>query len=345
MKIVMLGPTGVGKTTYMASVYGELQREVKGFTLRATDREERKNLLELADKVLLGQYPAATNQRSEYKFELRYQGKAVLPITWADYRGGALLETQNSQQARSLAGDLEDADGLMIFCDCQVLAQNANRQKHLARMVRLVSQAVQKLDKPLSLSVILTKSDTITQFSLEMLNPFQGLISAIEASDYIDGALIPIACGKRIVNVHLPLLFTLHSEAKTQLRTNKYRDFCSSSSRAEEYEKLSRGIVGFGRWISDKVRGDMTDREYAERCRKYARDHKQAFDNNLEVIESLDLVVDGLPKVCGGMTLEEYKDLIEEARPVEEARPGRSILSNILSRLNIPAFDPFKAFE
>ncbi|MDJ1182536.1 TRAFAC clade GTPase domain-containing protein [Roseofilum casamattae] len=338
MKIVMLGPTGVGKTTYMASVYGILQRDVKGFTLRATDPEERKNLLELADNVLLGQYPAATNQRSEYQFELRYQGKTVLPITWADYRGGALLETQNSQQARFLAGDLEDADGLMIFCDCQVLAQNANRQKHLARIVRLVSQAVQKLDKPLSLAILLTKSDTIKQFSLEMLNPFQGLISAIEASDCIDGAFIPIACGKRIVNVALPLLFTLHSEAITQLGTSKIMDLYRCLSRAEEYHEKSKGIVGFGRWISDQFKGYATDRQLAASYIQDAMGHGKAFENNLEVIASLNIVVNGLPKVCTGITLKEYKNLIEEARR------GQSIYQ-ISSGLNRPPFDPFKAFE
>ena len=44
MRIVTLGHTAVGKTTYMASLYGALQRSYEGFTLRAKRAADHKHL-------------------------------------------------------------------------------------------------------------------------------------------------------------------------------------------------------------------------------------------------------------------------------------------------------------
>ena len=215
-KIVMLGFTGVGKTTYMGTLYGALQRQTQGFTLKATDSEDRKRLLELADDVLLGKYPPPTSQRSEYEFQLMHEGKEVISFIWSDYRGGALRETQDSDQARFLVQDLRRADGIMIFCDFDALSSKNTRKNQLGRMVALVSNALQKLEKSLSLAIVLTKCDLVDNFSAEMLEPFGGLVSAIEANESIQGAFIPVACGRKMVNVPIPLLFALHAGLLSQ---------------------------------------------------------------------------------------------------------------------------------
>ena len=141
MKIVMVGHNNVGKTTYMASLYCVMQQSINDFCLKAVDSEDRQALLKLADDIQKGKYPLPTDQRSEYKFNLRYQGKDVFPFTWADYRGGAIIQKQDSEQAQLLLEDLKKTDGIMMFCDADALARGNIRSNQLGRMTTLISQA------------------------------------------------------------------------------------------------------------------------------------------------------------------------------------------------------------
>jgi GTPase SAR1 family protein len=51
MKIVMIGNTNVGKTTYMASLYGIMQQQIEGFSLKAVNGNDRSRLHELAQAI------------------------------------------------------------------------------------------------------------------------------------------------------------------------------------------------------------------------------------------------------------------------------------------------------
>ena len=59
MKIVMLGHNGVGKSTYMASVYGAMQERPFDLRLKVKGSGEHKRLLDEASKLRGGIYLAA----------------------------------------------------------------------------------------------------------------------------------------------------------------------------------------------------------------------------------------------------------------------------------------------
>src|SRR5947209_7969630 len=142
MKILMLGHTGVGKTTYMASMYGTLQTQINGFSLRATNSNHHRELLRMSNDIRRSIYPDGTLHRKQYDFSLQYQGRNVFPFEWVDYRGGALVERQrDSEEARRLVSELREVEGIMLFCACDVMAK-ASAARQVGRMMSLVGEAL-----------------------------------------------------------------------------------------------------------------------------------------------------------------------------------------------------------
>lgn len=205
--LVMLGNSGVGKTTYMASLYGEMQREVEGLCLLAINHKDHQNWIHLSDAIRRGHYPLPTDQRNEYEFKLHQRGVEKFHFLWSDYRGESIIHTQDNPQTRSLIDDLCQSEGMMLFCDSTALAEGKSRVNQIARMVNLVSTGLQDHQRALVLSIVLTKVDQVDEFTNAMIMPFMGLIEAIVVGN-IPGAFIPVACGKRVINIPLPLLFT-----------------------------------------------------------------------------------------------------------------------------------------
>lgn len=313
MRIVMLGHTGVGKTTYMASLYGVMQQSIEGFRLRAVQSEDHKGWVALAERIRQGKYPAATDQRQEYDFYLRYEGRKILQFAWADYRGGAIRETQESEQAKSLLQDLKTADGVMLFCDCHALAQGDLRSNQIGRMTALTVQALQELNQPMSLVVILTKNDLVANFQENLLAPLAGLIAAVNASELILGSLIPIACGKELRNVSMPLLFVLHSAVVWQAIT-AYSEVEKHEEQAKIYEKSSQGLIGAVDWIVSKISDEPTYRAKARKEREEANAKQREFEEIQAPALSLYQYVQKLPMFKPELTLSDYIQQLTQIR-------------------------------
>ncbi|MBW4571209.1 MAG: hypothetical protein KME31_25300 [Tolypothrix carrinoi HA7290-LM1] len=311
MRIIMLGHTGVGKTTYMASLYGSMQQSIEGFRLKAVEPENHRRWVEIAEQIQQGKYPALTDQRQEYNFYLRYQGKNILKFAWADYRGGAIRETQESEQAKALLQDLKTADGIMLFCDCNALVQSDTRSNQIGRMTTLASQALRELDRPMSLAIVLTKTDLVVDFQVDLLQSLNGLISAINASDFVLGALLPIACGTQLRNVPMPLLFVLHAAVVFQAATT-YAVLESHEERAKSYEAQSRGFVGVADWVISKISNQETYREMAAKEKKQAVEKQQEFEEIIEPAMSLYNYVQKLPLIKPDLDLNDYARLLSD---------------------------------
>ena len=225
MRIVEIGHTGVGKTTYMAAMYGALQKGIGGFSLRATNPIDHTRLIKLSRHVRRGIYPTPTDQRSEYNFYLQYQGKDVFNFCWADYRGGAIRETQDSDQARLLLRDLKQANGVLMFCDSQALARKNNRSNQIGRMIALISNALQKLDHPLAIAVILTKIDLVDASTLKQM-----------ISQYY--AELSVFCvGKDLYSPHNLLNIWTIGENPLFLEFQKIFNFSKGSSKSSSDKK------------------------------------------------------------------------------------------------------------
>lgn len=339
MKIVMLGHTGVGKTSYMASLYEEMQQRVEGFHLKAGNPQDHPRLIELSKMIRSGTYPSATSHRDEYKFLLRYQGKDVLEFVWADYKGGAITEKkQSSEQAALLEKDLKEADGIMMFCDCDALARDNARGLQIGRMTAMVGRAIQDLDHPFALSIILTKTDLISRFEEPLIKPFSGLMGAINASEWVWGAFIPIACGIQSVNVPMPLLFTLHASVILQAAV--------AAKQTEQYYKLSmewkersQGLSGFIRMAGAVWNGNPTDYQLATCAMQKAAEAYQQYEAIKEPAETLVKYVGKLPAIRTEKHIGTYLD------ELSRIKSGISVNKASTNSFYKTSSDPFDAFK
>ncbi|XHR84683.1 MAG: hypothetical protein ACFKPT_10505 [Gloeotrichia echinulata GP01] len=344
MKIVELGHSGVGKTTYMASMYAALQRKIEGFSLRAIDTDEHTRLCALAENIKIGVYPPRTSQRSDYNFYLQYQGKNVLSFFWADYRGKAIGEkTKDSYEFRALQQDISQADGIIIFFDCNTLAEGDTRTNELRRITALISHTLTGLDHPISLAIVFTKIDLVKKFNVELLEPIKELIEVIEKSDLVSGALIPIACGQKNINVQMPLLYALQAgihfkinSLKKQMEHHKeqirHHEYIANKhgSKASEYQDKSNGIGGQVRdWWRKNIQElptyvDLTNQEQnlAKKAWEEAKCEKEKTEEKLKEYEpliqpayALNSYLKKLPHIEQGKNLKQYLKQMSRFKP------------------------------
>ncbi|OQW92334.1 MAG: hypothetical protein BWK78_02000 [Thiotrichaceae bacterium IS1] len=283
MKIVELGYSGVGKTTYMASMYGTLQEGFGGFKLRTIDHAEHTRLLGLYASIKAGNYPPATSQRNEYDFYLQHGGKDIFQFTWADYRGKAIRETSDSYEAQRLHQDICSADGIMIFFDCKALIKGDAKANEIRRVTALMNKAFQDLNQPISLAIVLTKIDLVEKenFKSGLLEPLKGLIEVVETSNMVSGTLIPVACGIKMINTQMPVLFALQTRVRSTVNmlNEEYKKYASEAESCEEEarkeQKLASGLGGFFRDLGRSILSETTHAELARRNWREAEEKKE----------------------------------------------------------------------
>lgn len=214
MKIVMLGHTGAGKTTYVSLMYREMQDGVAGFQVRARDSRQHDTLLKHARQILRGRYPDPTHQRSVYDLSLFHDGTEVLPFSWRDYRGGALADRSTGTGVGELHADLTTADGIVLFVDAVTLTRDRHATREVRRLTTHVQRALDSRDEVLTPVVVaVTKCDLVDMdapgVTDAILDPFGPLVTAIGATSHIHGTVLPIACGPEPANVVVPVLWSL----------------------------------------------------------------------------------------------------------------------------------------
>jgi energy-coupling factor transporter ATP-binding protein EcfA2 len=329
MKIVMIGNTGVGKTTYMASLYGILQQKIGGFSLQAVNQQDHHNWLDLAKDIPRSRYPSKTSQRGEYDFLLQHQGKEIFTFRWADYRGGAIKEESSSQQAQSLIKDLREADGILMFCDSEAMTKK-NIKAEIRRMTVLLTQALQDIEKPICLSIILSKADSIIRFDEQLITPFEQLITIINASEWAMGAFIPVACSHYFMNVSLPLLFALYGGAYVQAAVTAHIAEQSYNQAVARY-KQSQTFGGGLQWIADKWNGEKTQEEIAIEEYNRSMELAQKYEYIKDPVLALNQYIQHIPTIESSKNIKDYTNACANLKMYEK-------LSGLGNK------DPFAAF-
>ena len=342
LKIVELGNTGVGKTTYMASMYGALKKEIKGFSLEAIDSSVDRELCRLEEEIKSGSYPPPTSESyKSYNFYLRHKGERALSFDWYDYRGAALRERRlQSSDAESLQSDLRQADGIIVFCDCYSLSIRERKCiSDIGRITNLLSDSLLELDRSISLAIMFTKVDLVNTFRPDLLDPLKGLMDCVALNPKVSGALIPVSCGRKMINVQLPLLFAL--QAGVRFKVSSLQSAIEShnqlaedySSKAQDYRVKSSGLGG---WVRDAwkehVEGSipysrLADYRYsdAQRERERAQEKLKAYEPLVGPADALDRYLKSTPRIQSEKTLKEY------TRQLSDIRYG--VLGRLLSRL------------
>ena len=108
----MLTTPKAGKTTFLASYFGNLQRnsfeEAHGYRLEAENVSDGNTLLSMYYGMEAGKFPIGTERHAEFRFSLKVHGlpKPGLRIVWYDYPGEWWVDTpkdQSEKQHRSEA--------------------------------------------------------------------------------------------------------------------------------------------------------------------------------------------------------------------------------------------------
>ena len=267
MRIVMIGHSNVGKTTYMASMYGAMQKGVKGFTLQAAVPDDHARFLKLHAAVRANRYPAPTDQRSQYDFRLCHNGSAVFDFTWVDRRGGAILERSSSWEAGQLVRDLVECDGLLVFCDAAAAVRGDEEANEMERISQLVGKAMADRYKPMPLGLVLTKSDLVLPTDARAEAPLRPLIEAASKNRKLQRATARVACGSAERNVAAPVLFALrHGIRNSAVELDQ--EFTRWNSLAATEEAKSRAWGGWD--VIFKVIGERTWAEEAVISRRIA---------------------------------------------------------------------------
>ncbi|MEM1002941.1 MAG: hypothetical protein AAGH46_09865 [Bacteroidota bacterium] len=301
MKIVMIGHSGVGKTTYIASLYGALQAKNNGFSLRTDVLSDHHKLIGLSEQIKKGVYPDATAIRSEYKFRLYHDSGEDIKFRWADYRGDAVTSEMENEQASKLHKDIRKADGVMLFFDCELLDISRCRNKEkikfsrqLGRIIVLLGKVFNSVKHDIFLSIVLTKSDIICRFSEYHLRHFEGLVETINANDYIHGSFIPISCGLNNKNIEMPLLFTLSRAVEYKLRSLS-KKANSHKKAAEQWEEKSSGLGGFWREVKDNINGEKTDKQKAKGSSLKYHKKRRKYRALKKTVNSLNTYIQTIP--------------------------------------------------
>lgn len=94
IRLALFGSSGSGKTTFLASYFGNQQRnsfeEAYGYRLEASDISDGNQLLSRYYRMENGEFPLGTEQFFEYRFGFKVGGlpKPALQVVWYDYPGG-----------------------------------------------------------------------------------------------------------------------------------------------------------------------------------------------------------------------------------------------------------------
>jgi len=167
LKITMLGPTGVGKTSLLTAMYEQFETTVGRTNLQLTPDEEssailQERLVEL--KTLLDDFearggvqateaPAGPDSLRSFVFGLGKKGqKPSLQLHFRDYPGGYLAARSTPDERKFVKSLLTECIAVIIAIDAPALMEANGKWHELInrpqQMTDLFKTAYQELDSP-----------------------------------------------------------------------------------------------------------------------------------------------------------------------------------------------------
>lgn len=228
INVVMLGHSGAGKTTYMASSYAyfnpslmsylpKFNRRFSCFTIRANDSNVHKRLGFLAQNLFNKQkFPSGTDVMDKYNFSLEYKSSIFYPskktfqFVWHDYRGGIFNEFSNeTEDVVKLQKIVADADAVILFIDGASLVNGNPRSisRELARLTNYLGLLSDKNPNGFVISICVTKADLISRQIFESNEELKQFITRFQNMNGVVGVQCVVSC-LRSVNVDVPIMTT-----------------------------------------------------------------------------------------------------------------------------------------
>ncbi|MFF4835973.1 hypothetical protein [Streptomyces sp. NPDC001315] len=278
MKIVMLGHSNAGKTTYIAMMYELMRSGYRGFRVRTADKPRDRELLDSARAIRRGLYPPPSSRRDAHSFELTYHRRRIADFTWNDYRGGALDDRAGNEETAAVLAELVRADGLVVFTDAARLAEAESSRREVRRLTVLLQQAIGERSRNTPVVIAYTKADLVSGPAAwaRATAPMEALQTAITDSPRVAGATVAVSCGATPQGVHVPVLWCLSQHVSG--RVAELRSAADTSRRLSETAQARASL-----WNSLISTLDGVESEYRKQLR-----HEQEARRHLAELQPLE---------------------------------------------------------
>lgn len=279
MKVMMIGFSGSGKTTFMGALYSALnQTWYNGFSLRARRESDHNNFMRIGANLDKGKYPKGTDILQDYNFSLLFNGNEVLDFDWHDYRGGA-LEQPDSRDFDDVVESILNSDALIIFLDMPMF--RSDNERKAIRLLKQVSSLVQNVTSKLSDNAIFPISFVNTKFDCVFSDDLAKSVFESRGWDQLQQLKLMVANSKNVhglwtatvinkdefVDIQYPFLFSMRY-ALLKKFNEMVEEHNELVRKCEEYAAnggfLDDVITGLGNWFNGT--NNATNNELAARA-------------------------------------------------------------------------------
>lgn len=241
IRIIMLGTSGAGKTSYLLGMYAIMQTGVQGFTLSAKDLDLDLELTERWEKLISvkgeDRWPTPNAAAMEhYNFSFSYGFRPLIGFEWLDYRGLALSDRSTEQDVQELVQYLAKSQCLFLCISGEYLVESVTpktvREVKSDRMNQFIQQYISENQhpsnqQPFPVAIVITKYDLCHHRDQDdIISDVQKLFQALFTPDTGWLTMIcPVSLGKELcddldnanivpVNVHLPVVFAVYAQLR-----------------------------------------------------------------------------------------------------------------------------------
>lgn len=196
MKIVMIGDSAVGKTTFMMSTYGLMREgEIKGFRVQCQNQQADKKLMRAYNDFRSdGVYPPATVQMSSYDYDFYSDNEWVMNFSLTDIRG----ESIHDYDVNALSNELREADAMMLFLNGYDILNGKDVSEQIDDIYMLMNNCFVPDNRSKIVMVIFAQMDRVGQLTEEHLEILNSTVAELkEITDRnadIYYRVVPTAC-------------------------------------------------------------------------------------------------------------------------------------------------------
>jgi signal recognition particle receptor subunit beta len=269
VRIVMLGHSNAGKTTYMAAMYAAGRAGIRGFRIRATDPAREAELLRNAAALRHGRFPPPSARHSAHEFVLSHRGRDFFDFTWNDYRGGALTDSATDRDTAQVLGDLAAADGIVVFVDAQALARSDDDRGRLRRTTVLLQRTIANRTRAVPLVIAYTKADLVSDDPAvwqALRRPLDPIVEAAASTPIVVPTVVRVSCGARPQGVQVPLLWCLSHGVLAEVTRRE-----NAVTACRDVAALARAKASIGNEISSLFKGTESYSTQAANAEKQAK--------------------------------------------------------------------------
>lgn len=323
-KITMLGVSNSGKTCFIYAMYDFMQKVQNGFTFITNDPDVDMDLNEGWEGIAFdGVWPNGTLQTSFYDFTVLFKSRPIMEFSWCDYRGGAITERSTQKDVDELHKRIFNSECLIVCIGADtikgILSGDNRKGRELVRLNSLILRFAMTKQRRIPIIFTLTKADLYTPQDQKLL---LGVIKEYFKALYEQGsgwifAVVPVTLGQfeesnmgnnnihGIVapkNIHIPVMFFLHSILKERIRNiqNKLNGISSDKNRYRQEIKHNQGRSWWDRfWNGDNTENlnsqidDLNNEE--KNITSQLKELELAFGNMKEMFNVCKIFYEGQP--------------------------------------------------